>query len=273
MIREHTVDIDGRPTRYLEAGAGWPLLLIHAFPLNADMWRPQLERVPEGWRFIAPDLRGFGPNHHEATSAAPTNGISLDDYAGDLDQLLTLLKIDELVIGGLSMGGYVSLALFRQVPDRFTALILADTKASADTLDGRAARLSMRELLATRGPSAVADQMLPKLLSEGTRSSRPDLMEETRRLIVANTPSAIDRAIVAMMGRPDSTADLGRIQVPALVVVGEHDVLTPPSESEQLHGAISRSILTVIPHAGHLSNLERPAEFTLALDDFLAAHM
>ena len=184
-----------------------------------------------------------------------------------------MLKIDELVIGGLSMGGYVSLALFRQVPDRFTALILADTKASADTLDGRAARLSMRELLATRGPAAVADQMLPKLLSEGTRSSRPDLMEETRRLILANTPSAIDQAIVAMMGRPDSTADLGRIQVPALVVVGEHDVLTPPSESEQLHGAISRSILTVIPHAGHLSNLERPAEFTLALDDFLAAHM
>ena len=275
MIREHVIQIDGRRTRYLEAGAGWPLLLIHAFPLNADMWRSQLERVPVGGRFIAPDLRGFGPHHAmpPSTGVADSSVSSLDDYASDLDLLLSHLKIDELVIGGLSMGGYVTFALFRQTPDRFTAMILADTKATADTPEGLVARTTMRELLAKRGPTGVADQMIPKLLSAATRSSQPAVVEETRRLILANDPPAIDRAIEAMMVRPDSTPDLPRVQVPALVVVGEADVLTPPAESEALHKALGRSILTVIPGAGHLSNLEQPAEFTLALNDFLAAHM
>src|SRR6188768_4188416 len=114
MVRDLRATINGRKVRYLEAGSGWPVLLIHAFPLNADMWRPQLERVPEGWRLIAPDLRGFGQSRLPAGPGTPV--ASLDDYAADLEVLLDHLNIDELVIGGLSMGGYVTLALFRRSP-------------------------------------------------------------------------------------------------------------------------------------------------------------
>jgi pimeloyl-ACP methyl ester carboxylesterase len=273
VVREHVVSLNGLRMRYLEGGAGWPVILIHAFPLNADMWRPQLDRAPDGWHFIAPDLRGFGVSGATRADDDRPAITSLSEYADDLEALLNHLKIDEAMIGGLSMGGYVAFALFRQAPERFTGMVLADTKSQADTPEGRAARVSMRTLLAERGPSGVADQMLPKLLSDGTRSSRPALVEETRRLIVANAPEAIDQAIVAMMGRPDSSPDLANVKVPALVLVGEHDTVTPPADAERLHGAMPRSILTVIPGAGHLSNLERPAEFSRALHDFLVTHM
>lgn len=271
MVREQLFDVDGRRIRWLENGAGWPVLLIHAFPLNADMWRPQLERVPEGWRLIAPDLRGFGQSRLPAGPGTPV--ASLDDYAADLEALLDHLNIDELVIGGLSMGGYVTLALFRRSPDRFSGMLLADTKAEADTADGRAGRVAMRALLNDRGPAGVADQMLPKLLSEATRAADPGLVDRTRGLILSNQRDAIDQAIVAMMARPDSGPDLEKVNVPALVLVGEQDALTPLADAERLHARMSRSILTVIPEAGHLANVERPTEFTRALHDFLVAHM
>ena len=269
MIRERYFEVGGQRTRFLEAGNGWPVLLIHAFPLNADMWRPQLERVPDGWRFIAPDLRGFGPHPPQDPPAA----LTLDDYARDLGLLLDELHIDDLVIGGLSMGGYVTFALFRQSPERFTGMLLADTRSQADTAEGRAARAKMRDLLAEHGPSAIADQMLPKLLSARSRAERPALVRETRRMIESNPAAAIDGALGAMMERPDSTGDLAHIPCPALVIVGEHDEVTPQADAERMRGEIPRSLLTVIPGAGHLSNLERPDEFSRALHDFLVAHM
>ena len=288
MIRERFIDVGGRPTRYLEAGAGWPVLLIHAFPLNADMWRPQLGRVPDGWRFIAPDLRGFGPQlpreggTHRSLSVASGAGrtiaasepsLSMDDYARDIGDFLDALHIDDLIIGGLSMGGYVTFALFRQSPERFTGMLLADTRSQADTPDGRAARAKMRDLLAERGRAAIADQMIPTLLSAASRSERPALVEEVRRMIEANDAGAIDAALAAMMERPDSSGDLMRITCPVLVLVGERDEVTPHAEAERMYRSIPRSLLTVIPNAGHASNLERPDDFSRALHDFLVAHM
>ena len=256
---------------WLEAGAGWPLILLHAFPLTADMWRPQLEQVPQGWRFIAPDLRGFG-----RTQSLPPKGGSqttMDDYAQDVCALMDGLKIGEAVIGGLSMGGYVALALHRQSSSRFTGLVLADTRSQADTPQGRDDRVRMREVLATEGLSAVADQMLPTLLSEASRRDGAEAIRLTRAMIESNTPQAIDAAIVAMMARPDSTPDLAGISCATLVVVGEQDEITPVAEAQEMQRAIPRSTLTVIPGAGHLSNLEQPASFSRALGDFLLAHL
>jgi 3-oxoadipate enol-lactonase len=311
VVRERFLDIDGRRMRFLEAGAGWPVLLIHAFPLSADMWRPQLDRVPEGWRFIAPDLRGFGknlppdrlrqgfgesagasakaeggnhataeaeerhPHHLVASGLSRKNSavLTMDDYARDIGSMLDRLKIDEAVIGGLSMGGYVTFALFRQSPERFTGMVLADTRPQADTADGRAARAKMRDLLAEHGPSAVADQMIPKLLAPTSRSGDPALVERTRRMIEANAVDAIDGALGALMERPDSTGDLPGISCPTLVIVGEDDEVTPQADAELMKQEIPRSLLMVIQGAGHLSNLERPFEFSRALHDFLVAHM
>ena len=153
-------------TTWLEAGAGWPVVLLHAFPLSADMWRPQLDRVPESWRFIAPDLRGFG------RSLPPKGGshnvhegdTSMDDYAADVLALMDGLEIESAAIGGLSMGGYVTFAMFREQPSRFTGMILADTRSQADTLPAREGRVRLRGVLAKDGPRGVADQMLPTLL-------------------------------------------------------------------------------------------------------------
>jgi pimeloyl-ACP methyl ester carboxylesterase len=268
MIRERHIDTPARKIRYLEAGAGWPVVLIHAFPLTADMWRGQLQGVPDGWHLIAPDVRGFGGETPRA-GAPPT----MDDLAADVEALLNALEIERAVIGGLSMGAYIVFALFRRAPERFNGMVLADTRAQADTPEGRQARRAMSELVRRDGPAAVADQMMPKLLGETTHRERPEVTAEVRRLILLNTAAGIDGAIHAMMTRPDSTPDLARVSVPTLVIVGEEDVLTPVADSELLHQSIARSQLVVLQKAGHLSCLETPDEFSIALGNFLASNI
>ena len=270
MVQHLYTQVAGRKRRYLASGAGWPVVLLHAFPLSAEMWRPQLEAVPDGFRMIAPDLRGFG---EDPGIDAHAGSQTMDDLASDVDALLTELQIERAVIGGLSMGGYVTLALFRRVPERFHGMVLADTRSQADAPEGLQARRAMSELVRDQGPAAVADQMIPKLLGKTTREERPAVEREVRRLIVANQAAGIDGGIHAMMSRPDSTPDLARISAPTLVIVGEEDQLTPVSESELLQRSISRSRLVVLPGAGHLSSLEVPDEFSRALADFLSSNL
>jgi 3-oxoadipate enol-lactonase len=261
MVREQHVRLGSRNVRYLEGGAGRPLVLLHAFPLASDLWRPQLEQPPDGWRVLAPDLLGFGGSAGVAAT--------LDDIAGDVVGWLDQMQIDKAAIGGESMGGYVTFALYRQAPDRFTAMILANTKATADTPEGRAARDQMAELVRTKGPSAVADQMIPKLLGETSRRSRSDLPPLLRALIEANTADGLAGAIQAMKNRPDSTDLLPQIACPALVIAGEEDAVIPLSESDAMSRLLPRSQLTRLPRSGHLSSLETPAEFSAALASFL----
>lgn len=270
MIRQGHVTIGGRPRRYLEAGAGWPVVLLHAFPLNADMWRPQLDRVPEGWRLIAPDLRGFGPDTNLAGGArAPT----MDEIAEDVGVLLDELRIDPAVIGGLSMGGYVAFALFRMAPERFSGMILSDTKPQADTPEGRQRRRQMIEVARAGGALAVANQMLPTLLGETTMRTRPEVQSQVRGMIQSASVAAISDALEAMMERPDSTRDLARISCPVLVLAGDEDMLTPVAHAEAMQQRITRCRLVVLPGAGHLSNLETPDTFSQAVSDFLVSHI
>jgi 3-oxoadipate enol-lactonase len=260
-VREQSIETSRGRMAWLEAGEGWPVVLLHAFPLSAAMWRPQLEAVPSGWRLIAPDLRGFG-----AGPPLVERQVTMDEYALDVIALMDALEIDESAIGGLSMGGYVTFALFRQAPARFTAMVLADTRSQADTPAGREARLQMRTLLAEQGPRGVAGQMLPKLLSPEAPSG---VVKTVRAMIESADARAIDAAIGALMDRVDSTPDLARINVPALVTAGEGEALTPVADSEAMQRAIARSTLVVIPGAGHLANLEQPGPFSRALADFL----
>ena len=265
MIVERTLTTPRGTFNVLDAGAGWPVLLLHAFPLSAEMWRPQLEAVPQGWRYVAPDLRGFG------RSPAGPEPPTMDDYAADVETVLDALGIETAAIGGLSMGGYVTFALFRRAPERFTSLILADTKAEADTPAGRDARRAMSALVNERGVGAVADSMLPKLLSE--HSMTTGLPATVRGLIEGNSVQGVDHAIHALMTRPDSTGELAALRLPVLVIVGDEDVLTPRADSERMVAATERSQLVVVPGAGHLSNWEAPAAFSTALANFLTSSL
>jgi pimeloyl-ACP methyl ester carboxylesterase len=183
------------------------------------------------------------------------------------------LEIDRAVIGGLSMGGYVTMALYRLAPERFTAMVLANTKATVDTPEGRAAREQMIELVRERGASAVADQMLPKLLGATSHRARPYLEPLVRRLIEGNSAEGIAAAIQAIRDRPDSLPTLERTAVPALLIASDEDVIIPVSESEAMHAAMPRSQLVVLAAAGHLSNLEVPEDFSEALGNFLASNL
>lgn len=249
------------------AGPRQTLVLAHAFPLGAQMWEPQLRAMPDGWRLIALDLRGFGGSTEaEASDEALA---TLDDYADDMIDLLNGLEIESAVIGGLSMGGYVALAVMRRAPELARGLVLADTRAGADASEARAARRGMIALVDREGPQGVAQEMMPKLLGRTTIETNPDATETVRRLIKGQSPTAIRGAILRMKDRPDATADLASIAVPTLILVGDEDVLTPPAESELMARLIPRATLVRIDGAGHLSNLERPDTFNASLHTFL----
>lgn len=239
------------------------LVLLHAFPLSARMWEPQRPIARKGWRIIAPELRQFG----DGSSEPPAS--SMDDYAGDVIDLLDELRVDNAVIGGLSMGGYVAFALLKTAPRYVRGLLLADTRPQADTPEGVEGRRRMLALVREKGAAAIAAEMLPKLLGASTLDARPDLAEQVRALIERNSVDAIAGAIAALMTRPDSSPLLSTIHVPTLVVVGEEDTLTPPALSEGMHTAIAGSELAIIPSAGHLTNLEAPEAFNAAVEAFL----
>jgi 3-oxoadipate enol-lactonase len=245
------------------SGGQGTLVLIHGFPLSARMWEPQLELAGLGWRVIAPQLRGF--------DGAPADkfATSVDEYAADVIDLLDVLEIEQAVIGGLSMGGYVAFAILRHAASYVRALVLADTRPQADTPEGVEGRRKMLQLLADKGPSAIADTMLPKLLGDTTRAHHADIVEHVRSLVLSNSSEAIAGGIQALMTRPDSTPLLSSIHCPTLVLVGGEDTLTPPPLSEQMHRDIAGSELAVIPGAGHLSSLEKTVAFNAALARFL----
>jgi pimeloyl-ACP methyl ester carboxylesterase len=267
-ISEHLHTIAGRAVRCLESGAGQPCVLLHAFPLSADMWRPQLEAPPPGWRLIAPDLRGFRGVSSDPDST-PVGRVTMDDYARDVVELLDRLRIDRAVVGGCSMGGYVTFAVRRLAPERVRGVVLANTRPQADSDEGRAKRGEMLALLEREGPAGVAREMLPKLLGRTSHDSRPDVVAHVRRLVEANPADAIDAAIGALRDRPDSTPLLPSIDVPALVIVGDEDTLIPREAADQMFDALPDAQLCVLGRAGHLSSLEAPTAFGRALETFL----
>lgn len=242
------------------------ILFIHGFPFHGGMWRAQLDGLPAGWHGLAPDLRGFG-----AAPACPAAGWTMDTFADDLARLLDEQGIGRAVVCGLSMGGYVAFAFWRRHTERVRALVLADTRAGADTAEGRASRHAMAKEVVERGTEVVARAMLPKLFAPSTRREKPDVVERVRAMIEGTAPATVAAAQLAMAARPDSTPDLPGIAVPALVVVGEEDALTGPDEARAMASALPAARLEIIPRAGHLSPMERPAAFNAILGDWLAS--
>jgi pimeloyl-ACP methyl ester carboxylesterase len=245
-------------------GSGTPLLLIHGFPLNREMWRPQIEDLSGVAHVIAPDLRGHG-------ETPPSGEVStMDLLADDCLAVLEALAIDKpAVICGLSMGGYVALAFYRRNRSRVAGLILAATRAGADSAEAKANRDRLAAQAKSDGPQAVAKAMLPKMLSPKTYSEDPDLVARVEAIMLKTSLEGMVAVLLGMKDRPDSTSGLDQISVPTLILHGADDQLIPPAEAENMHAAIKGSQLKIIPDTGHLLNLEQAEVFNLAVTDFL----
>jgi 3-oxoadipate enol-lactonase len=247
-------------------GAGSPaLVLLHAFPLDGRMWKPQVEALSSHHQVVVPDLRGFGSARDQVVEVA-----EMDLLADDLARLLDELGLGQVVLCGLSMGGYVSFAFARRHPGRLRGLVLAATKASADDEQAAAARLAMADRVLAEGIGFVPDAMLPQLLGTSTRRLRPTLVEKVTKLIVEQEPAAVAAAQRGMARRPDVTAELAAIRVPALVLCGTEDERFGPEVGRGLAAGIPDATFVQIPEAGHLLNLEQPAQVNEALLDFVA---
>jgi len=249
--------------RDLGEGDAEPLLLLHAFPLNGKMFEPQMEALSDGRRVIAPDFPGFGRSPR--TPAQPDVGY----YAGCVRALLDRLEIPRVVLGGVSMGGYVAFECMRSFPERVSGLVLANTRPDADTEEARETRKEMALRVATEGIGVLIDLQMERLLSPQTRAENEDLVEKVRSIILENTPDGTVAALGAMRERPDSTDTLGQINVPTLVVGGGEDTISSPEVMGEMAAGIPDARHVTLPNAGHLSNLEDSRGFNEALTAFL----
>ena len=254
----------GLELAYDEAGSGTPLLLVHGWPLDRTMWAGQLGGLGAYARILAPDLRGFG-----GSTVRPP--YTIDQYADDLVAFLDALGLARAVVCGLSMGGYVAFAMIRRHRDRVRALVLADTRATADTEEARENRRKQIALIEREGMSALADRQLRPMIGRTTLERQPELAESVRRMMASVSPDGAIGALGAMADRPDSTPLLATIDVPTLVVGGAEDGITPPGVLRAMAEQIPGSRLEIVEQAGHLSPLERPAAFNHVVSEFLGA--
>ena len=260
-----TVTTNGIKMNYVDTGGeGTPVLLVHGFPLDLTMWQPQIDALGDRWRLIVPDLKGAGQSEGPDDSSRYT----MDSYADELKGLLDELGIDKVVLGGLSMGGYVAFAFLRKYPDAVSALVLADTRAEADPPEGIEKRTKQQEQVRSEGTAGLIEALTGALISQTTKDTKPDVVKTVREALDNPARSFIGE-LEAMKARPDSTPGLASISVPTLIIVGEDDGVTPPDASRKLHEHIGGSRLVVLPEAGHLSNLEVPEAFNSALAEFL----
>lgn len=258
------VTVNGIRLGYNDLGQGLPIVFLHAFPLDRTMWTAQEATLAPHYRVITIDLRGHGK------SDAPLWHYTLDQAANDVKGLLDHLAIRQAVFVGLSMGGYILFAFYRKYAELVRAMVLADTKAQADTAEGKEGRFQMAQIAYTKGPSAIADIMIPKLLSPATIQTRPEIVQRVRTIIESNQISGIAGDLMAMAERPDSVPLLKQITCPTQIIVGESDHATPPSDARLMAEQIPGARLALIPNAAHLANLEQPETFTSLIAEFVS---
>jgi 3-oxoadipate enol-lactonase len=250
--------------RELGEGPGDPVVLLHAFPLNGRMFEPQMEALSAGRRVVAPDYPGFGRSPR--TPAQP----DVRYYAEGVRRLLDRLGIERVVLGSVSMGGYVTFGCLRLFPEKVSGLILADTRPEPDSEEIRANRKNMARRVAEEGVEVLIELQMERLLARDTLENDAAVVEKVRTMILESTPNGVVAALGAMRDRPDSTSLLAEIDVPTLVIGGEEDAISSPEVMGAMAQKIPNSRHVTLARAGHLSNLEAPEDFNKALEEFLA---
>lgn len=252
--------------RFDDVGRGLPVVFLHGFPHDRSLWLQQRIALASRIRCIVPDLRGFGESEGTAHD--------MDTFADDIVAMLDRLDIEDAVVCGLSMGGYITMAMWRRYPERMRGIVLCDTRAGADSEEQRAARNAAIAKVRSEGAAAIAQEQLEKMVGRETRAHRPDIVDTVRAMMSRQSASGMTGALQALRDRPDSRETVASMTVPTLVIVGADDVITPPAEASamvNLLPAEAHARLEIIEGAGHVSCIERPAAVTHALADFLAA--
>ncbi|GIF04712.1 alpha/beta fold hydrolase [Actinoplanes siamensis] len=260
-----TADINGITIGYDDEGVGPAFVLVHGHPFDRSMWWPQVPVLTaEGYRVITADLRGYG------RSTVVPGLTTLETFARDTFALIDHLGIDEeVVLGGLSMGGQIVMECWRLFPERIAGLVLADTFPQGETPEGRAHRNRVADELLATGMSGYAAANLPKMMASYNVPAMPRVAEHVHAMMLDTSPEGAAAALRGRAERPDYQKLLTTVTVPTLIVVGRDDEFTPVSDAELMHRLIPGSMLTVVDGAGHLPNLEQPAAFNAALHAFL----
>lgn len=258
------IEANGVTLAYSQAGNGRPLLLVHGYPLSREIFEAQVAGLAGPARVITVDLRGHGD------SQAVPGPYSVDLLADDLNALLDALGVNQpVVLGGLSMGGYVVFAFYRKYAHRVAGLILTATRAGADSPEGKAGRDQAIATAQETGVAAIAAAMLPKMLAPATYQQRPELVRQVERILGRTSLDGVLGDLAALRDRPDSTPTLARIDRPTLILPGADDQIIPLSEAEGMRAGIRDAQMIVIPQAGHLTSLENPTAFNQAVSAFL----
>jgi pimeloyl-ACP methyl ester carboxylesterase len=242
---------------------GLPVVFIHGFPFNNEMWEPQMNIMPNNIHAISYDVRGHG------MSDVGDGQFTIELFVDDLIALLDHLFIEKAILCGLSMGGYIALRTCERHPDRVRGLILCDTKSEPDTDLAKIKRSVAMRAVKTMGVPAFAEDFVKTIFWEKTFERNPNVIAFIKQIICSNSPRGIGGTLLALASRTDTTPVLSSLRIPTCIIVGEHDKLTPPSEALKMHTSISGSELHILPHAAHMSNLESIQEFNELLIAFL----
>lgn len=264
MVRVSSGDAE---IAYEVIGNGPPIVLLHPFPANHEIWIPAVQALVSRYRVVLPDLRGHGD------SEVGDGPATMSKHAVDLVRVLDHAEVGRAVFVGNSIGGYLLFEFWRQCRGRVAGLVLCNTKAQADAPEARTARLQSAEDVLQRGSEPFIESMLPRLLGETTRRARPDLVDGARRMMLKMSPQGIAQVQRGMAERPDSVATLKTINVPTLLITGDEDILTGVPEAELMQQHISGSQLKVVAKAGHYAPWEQPEEVGRLVRQFLDSLM
>ncbi|TAK77666.1 MAG: alpha/beta fold hydrolase [Gammaproteobacteria bacterium] len=248
-----------RAIPYRDLGQGTPLVLIHAFPTDQELWVPQIAELKQHFRILTLDLWGFG---RHITSGTEGQAVTMAEYAEEVKRLLDTLHIQKAIIGGESMGGYIALAFFKKYPDRVEGLILSDTQSIADTPEVKAKREIAAANILENGPASFIQTFMSKALSPQASKQTQQYLQT---MIEAQKPTSMASALRGMALREDTSALLAKTTLPILIITGKEDALISPQQSQNMHALAKNSKLIIIPQAGHLSNLEQPIRWNQAV--------
>lgn len=261
---EHTASVNGTTLSYEDSGTGTlPIIFIHGFPFNRKTWQTQVEFLKKNYRVITYDIRGFGKSElgEEVTS--------IDLFATDLIMLMDVLKIEKAIVCGLSMGGYILMNAVSRFPERFEAIILSDTQCIADSVEAKEKRYQTINQIEAKGLDEFAEGYVKNIFTARTIKNKEKVVEEVKKIILSTSPRTIVATLKALAQRRESCTLLKTVSVPALIICGSEDTVTPLSQSELMFNTLPNAQLKTIDNAAHLSNLEQPAIFNEHIHNFL----